>query len=136
VAYLDATGRQRLKLRDVLKPARVGDRAGQRDVQLHQEMWTDGDVEGLREMRRFQPGRDSTNARDIHLNDRAGILLSGRFALRQRRSHNAVSTAASREGGDGADRGRMREKEKLFPELLDLGGVSSNGRAAPTAAPL
>jgi hypothetical protein len=41
-----------------------------------------------------------------------------------------------REGGDGANRGRMREKEKLFPELLDLGGVSSNGRAAPTAAPL
>ena len=45
------------------------------DVQLHQEMRADRDVEGLGQMRDLEPGRDAADAADIDLDDRAGVAL-------------------------------------------------------------
>src|SRR5262245_33280447 len=58
-----------VKLRDILDPAAVWDGRGQRDVQLHEEVRADGDVEGFGEVRRLQPRRDAADAGDVDLDD-------------------------------------------------------------------
>src|SRR4051812_15827072 len=66
---------QAIELRDVLDPAAVRHRRHQADVQLHQEVRADRDVECLCEMRGLEPGSDSADPGDVDLHDAAGVAL-------------------------------------------------------------
>src|SRR5271169_1155947 len=64
-----------VELRNIFEPARVGNGAAERDMQLHEEMRADADVERLSQMRGLQPRGYAADARDVDLNDRTSPPL-------------------------------------------------------------
>src|SRR6185295_16493094 len=64
-----------VELRDVLDPCGVRDCGGERDVQLHQEVWAHRNIERLGQMGNLEPRRNSADSRAIHLYDAARIAL-------------------------------------------------------------
>ncbi len=54
-----------------------------RDMQFHQEMRADGNVERFGEVRDLEPRRDAADARDVDLHDRARAGLKILLELRQ-----------------------------------------------------
>jgi hypothetical protein len=66
-----------VELGNIFEPPRVGNGAAQRDMQLHQEVWADADVEGLGQMRGLQPRRDAADGAQMPIaegDQGAGIL--------------------------------------------------------------
>src|SRR3954466_12468152 len=66
---------ERVELRDVFDPARVGHRATQRDMEFHQEVWANRYVEGLCKVGDLQPRRDAADAGNVDLYDRTCACL-------------------------------------------------------------
>src|SRR5271156_129589 len=75
LVYLHPIGGDVVELRNIFEPPRVGNGAAQRDMQLHEEMRADADVERLGQMRGLQPWGYAPDARDVDLNDRTGPPL-------------------------------------------------------------
>ena len=102
VAGFDGEPRRRdvVELRNVLDPARIGHRRGQRDVQLHQEVRADGDVECLGEVRHLEPRRDAADPRRVDLDDRAGAPLEVFAEVRRRIQRLADGDRDRRVGGE------------------------------------
>ena len=88
------------QLRDVLDVAAVRDRGDEADVQLHQEVRADVDVERLGQVRDLQPGRDPADAGDVDLDDAGRAAVEVLAELRDR-----VHRLADRD----RDRGGARE---------------------------
>ena len=63
LALLDTQARRRdfIQLRDVFDPSSVGRGAGKGDMQFHEEMRRDRNVEAFGQMRGLQPGRDAAD---------------------------------------------------------------------------
>jgi len=89
-------------------------------MQLHQKMRADRDVEGFRQMRRLQPGRDPADARDVDLDDRAGAPLQIIAEMRE-----AVEALADRDG----DRRRAGEPRVAVDVVEPLSVERSQGKA-------
>ena len=62
-----------VKLGDVFQHPAIGDGGHKADMQLHQEMRTDGDVMRLGQMRDLEPWGDAADAGHVHLHDAGGV---------------------------------------------------------------
>src|SRR5690606_9250960 len=108
VVNAHAHGGERVELRDVFHPAAVRHRGGERDVQLHEEMRAYRDVERLGEVGHLQPGRDAADARDVDLDDTAGLALQVLAEMR-----HAVDRFA-----DGNRQARRRRETDMAAEVF------------------
>ena len=62
-------------MRNIFDPPGIWHGGTQTNVQFHQKMRANSDVEAFRKMRDFKPWRDAADASDVHLNDGAGASL-------------------------------------------------------------
>src|SRR2546423_10541240 len=88
-----------VELRNVLDPAAVGHRAAKSDVQLHQEVRTDRNVERFGHVSALTPRRNAYDARHYELHDRASVCLEIILELR-----NTVERFADRNRHAGLSR--------------------------------
>src|ERR1700674_4304049 len=104
-----------VELRNVLDPAAVWHRAAKSDVQLHQEIRADRNVERFGHVRNLEPRRDASDARHIDLHDGAGVCLEIILELR-----DAVERLADRNRHAGLSRQlAMRADVVGWPRLLE-----------------
>ena len=67
--------RNGVELRDVFDPGRARHCGAQRDVQFHQEMRADREVEGLGHVCDLEPGCDAADTRHVDLDDQGRTPL-------------------------------------------------------------
>src|SRR6185437_6719458 len=74
-AYGHAGRRDRVELGNIFDPACIGHGGAERNMQFHEEVRRDRDVERFGHMGHLEPGCDTADAADIDLHDRAGVPL-------------------------------------------------------------